>query len=607
MLGAERSLAGAGGCIGFVGLGAMGGPMARRLVALGHEVLVYDLNPVALQAVTATGARGSVSLPEVAEAASLVFTCLPSLQALREVLDGPQGLRGAALRTVVDCSTTGSAFALAMAQALAQRGVMLLDAPITGSVVTAGNGQLGIMCSGPRAAFEQAEPVMRDLAGAVLLYLGEDSGQAQRLKLLNNLLSATGMAASCEAFVLGVKWGLDPEVMLRVINAGEASSSATRNKFPTAILPRRFGYGARMAITAKDTALTIEEAEALGVPMWIGQAVRQLWHYAASHGGAELDGTTLITFLEAWAGVEVRGGPGPVQMQAERPADGGSMRQPMVLLCAQDDAHAVRARLQAQAWTLAETSAASGANARRHVRIVPVSPEAPASEVLDRVWPDRKGLVVNLCPMPTGVSAELSRALAEHEGVYLDAALADAAWRTGRSDAMLLVAGPGAVVQEAQPLLQAFSTQVLHMSPRPGGAHLLQQIEGSLASTLLAVTCEAFVVGARSGLTPESMTRIMGVETGRNAASARILPQEVATRRFAHGKRMADACRELDQLSQEAARLGLSPWVLDKARLLYRLAAQLGRPEDDISRLALHYEAWAGTAVRATPPEPGLT
>ena len=147
---------------------------------------------------------------------------------------------------------------------------------------------------------------MRDLASTIVLYLGEETGKAQTLKLLNNLLSATGMAASCEAFILGVKAGLDPQTMLEIINAGDASSSATRNKFPRSVLPRRFDFGARMAITVKDISLTVKEAEDLGVPMWIAQSVRQVWKYAASQGGSEKDGTALITFLEPWAGIEVR-------------------------------------------------------------------------------------------------------------------------------------------------------------------------------------------------------------------------------------------------------------------------------------------------------------
>ena len=293
--------------IGFIGLGAMGAPMARHLARLGYRLLVHDVNPRAVQSVVECGARAVASAKAIASEARLVFTCLPSLEALREVALGNDGLHaGRTITTYVDLSTTGANFAREMAGALRQHGIMMLDSPITGNVVTAGNGKLGIMCSGPEAAFRHAEPIMRDLASVIVLYLGDETGRAQRLKLLNNLLSATGMAASCEAFILGVKGGLDPTTMLEIINAGEASSSATRNKFAASILTRRFDFGARMAITAKDISLTVKEAEELGVPMWIAQSVQQLWKYAVSQGGSEKDGTALITYLEPWAGVEVR-------------------------------------------------------------------------------------------------------------------------------------------------------------------------------------------------------------------------------------------------------------------------------------------------------------
>jgi len=277
--------------IGFIGLGAMGAPMARHLAGLGYRLLVHDVNPHAVQSVVDCDARAVASPKAMASEAKLVFTCLPSLHALREVALGDDGLRaGDTIETYVDLSTTGAHFAREMAAALRQAGIMMLDSPITGNVITAGNGKLGIMCSGPLAAFRHAEPIMRDLASVVVLYLGDQTGRAQTLKLLNNLLSATGMAASCEAFILGVKAGLDPERMLEIINSGEASSSATRNKFARSILPRRFDFGARMAITAKDISLTVHEAEELGVPMWIAQSVRQVWKYAVSQGASEKDG-----------------------------------------------------------------------------------------------------------------------------------------------------------------------------------------------------------------------------------------------------------------------------------------------------------------------------
>ena len=148
--------------IGFIGLGAMGAPMARHLASLGYRLLVHDLNARAVQSVVECGARAVGSAKAIASEARLVFTCLPSLEALRTIALGEDGLQaGDAIETYVDLSTTGANFAREMAAALAPRGIAMLDSPITGNVITAGNGKLGIMCSGPLDAFRHAEPVNR--------------------------------------------------------------------------------------------------------------------------------------------------------------------------------------------------------------------------------------------------------------------------------------------------------------------------------------------------------------------------------------------------------------------------------------------------------------
>lgn len=303
--------------VGFIGLGLMGGPMARHLARQGVPLLVYDINPRAVQAVVACGARAAVSPKAIASEASLVFTCLASLDAIKAVALGKNGLcEGRKIKIQVDLSSTGSAFAREMAAALKPYGITLLDSPITGGGVknAAEHGQLTIMTSGPRAAYRLAEPVLKKL-GNVVVYIGTKVGQAQTMKLLNNMFGATAHAASCEAFILGVKAGLEPDLMLEVINAGEASSSTTRNRFPRAILPRTFDFGARMAISAKDTTLCLEEADNLGVPTWILQSVRQAWAYAISQGGTDKDSSALITYFEPWAGVEVRGKAAPKRRQ----------------------------------------------------------------------------------------------------------------------------------------------------------------------------------------------------------------------------------------------------------------------------------------------------
>jgi 3-hydroxyisobutyrate dehydrogenase-like beta-hydroxyacid dehydrogenase len=581
--------------IGFIGLGAMGAPMVRRLLSLGYEVVVCDVNPQALETARAAGARLAASPHDVASRTAVVCTCLPSLDALRQVVLGEEGVsNGKRVGILVDFSTTGSDFARELAQRLSPRGIALLDAPITGGVVTAGNGGLGIMCSGPRAAFERVEHMMRDLASAVVLYLGERSGTAQTLKLLNNLLSASGMATSCEAFILGFKAGLDPWRMLEVINAGDASSSASRNKFPKSVLPRRFDYGARMAITAKDTSLTVAEAESLGVPMWIGQAVRQVWNVAASQGGANNDASSLITYLEPWAGVEVRSAATP----APKLDAVARMEVRALLMVCDARTHAALSRVDEQV---------GGPLVPDAVTWVVVDAEARADDVCAALPPrkaSRPRTVVNLCAMNSRDTAALMQTVTRAGDGYVEVRPIGPLRDIGTPRALYVVAGAAEDCAHAARWLGSLGGRALWVSARPGDAQLMRDLHEAVFATLLAATCEAFVAGAKAGLAPESMARIMGVETGRNAASATIIPEQVATRRFDHGRTIGELERALDGACDAARKLGVTPWVLEKARLLYGLASRLGSPADDASRLITHYERWAGVEVRALAAPP---
>lgn len=591
--------------IGFIGLGAMGAPMARHLAGLGYRVLVNDVNPRAVQSVVECGAIGAESPKAIASEVELVFTCLPSLEALREVVLGSEGLHaGKCIRTYVDLSTTGTHFAREIAAALSSSGIMMLDAPITGNVITAGNGKLGIMCSGPQLAFTLAEPVMRDLASVIVLYLGEETGKAQRLKLLNNLLSATGMAASCEAFILGVKAGLDPGAMLEIINAGEGSSSATRNKFAQSVLPRRFDFGARMAITAKDTSLTVKEAEELGVPMWIAQSVRQIWNYAVSQGGSERDGTALITYLEPWAGVEVRAGAGAAR---SRGVDASPTRKidASVIVCELAIVAALAHRLREKNWRVVVAGQEEGLGtidtSQRRCTIVGVVPGVGGAAILESLQTPDAGarLVLNGCLIASNDAVALAHELAHRGDAYLDVPITSTARDVAAGVTDVIASGPRATFDLAKPLLGALGNRVFHVSDDPGAAQIMQQINGALLAILLAATCESYVTGAKAGLDPLTMTKILGIETGRNAASARIIPEQVASGIFDHGKTIGQAYRELSLASDEARRLGVTTWVLDKARLLYGLAGRLGSADDDITRLITHYEKWAKVEVRS--------
>ena len=284
----------------------MGGPMARRLLERGYRLIVHDANPAAIKRLVRLGARAARSPREVADRAQTVLASLPTPQILRAVALGENGvIHGRAVKTLVDLSTTGTHVEKEIAKALSARRIDMVDAPVSGGAEGAAKGTLAVMVAGsPRAVAGVRE--LLDVFGQVFV-VGRRAGLGQMMKLLNNLLSTTALAVTSEAFVAGAKAGLDADMMVAVLNAGSGRNSATMDKIPNAVLPRTFDFGFPIAGALKDIGLAIDECQALGLPMLVGSAARQLWQFAYARGGGKRDMTALITYIEPWAGVQVRG------------------------------------------------------------------------------------------------------------------------------------------------------------------------------------------------------------------------------------------------------------------------------------------------------------
>ncbi|MFK4662032.1 3-hydroxyisobutyrate dehydrogenase-like beta-hydroxyacid dehydrogenase [Bradyrhizobium ottawaense] len=217
--------------IGFIGLGNMGFPMARRLIEAGHGLVVFDTRKEVTGKLEALGAKPATSPKDVADQVETVMASLPSLQASLEVATGANGvIEGSRAKRFIDLSTVGSAMAVKIHGLLAKRNIVQIDCPVSGGVGGAEKGTLAVMVSGPKAEFELLRPAL-DVIGKVF-FIGEKPGAAQTMKLANNFLSATAIAATSEAVVMGVKAGLDPAVMIDVINAGSGMNTASRDKFP---------------------------------------------------------------------------------------------------------------------------------------------------------------------------------------------------------------------------------------------------------------------------------------------------------------------------------------------------------------------------------------
>jgi hypothetical protein len=292
--------------IGFIGLGNMGFPMARRLIEAGHQLVIFDQRKEVMDRLAAIGAKAASSPKDVADRTETVMASLPSLQASLDVATGKDGvIDGSRVKRFVDLSTVGSQMAVRIHGILAKRNIVQLDSPVSGGVGGAEKGTLAVMVSGPRTDFEAIKPAL-DVIGKVF-FIGEKPGSGQTMKLANNLLSATAVAATSEAVVMGVKAGLDPSVMIDVINAGSGMNTASRDKFPRSILPRSFDYGFATGLMVKDVRLALEEMKSLGLSMEVADAVGRLWEVVIREMGAESDFTAAIQPIEKKAGVVVGG------------------------------------------------------------------------------------------------------------------------------------------------------------------------------------------------------------------------------------------------------------------------------------------------------------
>src|SRR6266566_6154465 len=228
--------------IGFIGVGKMGGRLARRLVNAGYDLTIYDTNETAMQPFAGMGAHTADSPAAVASACEIVITCLPTPPVVQAVALGANGIAdGNRVKIFIDMSTTGAKYAKRIAEGLAAKKIVAVDAPVSGGLAGAERGALAVMVSCADEVLPRIRPVL-EVFGEIF-FVGRQPGQGQTMKLLNNLLSAAAMAISSEAIVMGVKAGLDPKVMVDVINSGSGRNTATQDKFPRSVLPRSFDYG----------------------------------------------------------------------------------------------------------------------------------------------------------------------------------------------------------------------------------------------------------------------------------------------------------------------------------------------------------------------------
>jgi 3-hydroxyisobutyrate dehydrogenase-like beta-hydroxyacid dehydrogenase len=292
--------------IAFLGMGAMGGPMARRLAQSGFGVIGYDVNTARAETAANDGVKAAKSPAVATHGADVVMSSLPNPAAVREAYLGPNGAVSALHpgAILIDMSTIDPKTWRDVADAAAARGAESLGAPVSGGPAEAGSGRLVFLVGGEAAVLDRCRSVLETLGSEIHL-LGP-LGAGHVVKLVNNVMSMCNVAVAAEAMVLGVRAGMDPQRLFDVLSTSGGRSHHFLKRFPN-VLAGDFTPYFSIALSRKDLSLALQMAESLGVSMPATAAVRQIYEAAAAEGLDTIDMAGVTKLYEQWAGVEVRG------------------------------------------------------------------------------------------------------------------------------------------------------------------------------------------------------------------------------------------------------------------------------------------------------------
>jgi 3-hydroxyisobutyrate dehydrogenase len=279
--------------IGFVGLGNMGGPMSARLVGAGYRVNGFDLAPAARDWLERAGGNPVRNLAGAVAGAATIILMLPNSEIVAATVRDPE-FRAEPGTIVVDMSSSEPLRTRELAAELKERGVTLVDAPVSGGVARARTGKLTIMTGGDPADLERVAPVLGAMGTPTR---AGDVGSGHAVKALNNLLSATHLLVTSEAMLAGERFGLDPSTMLEIFNSSSGRSGSTENKWPNFILPGTFDSGFGLRLMLKDMAIATGLAAQVGTPDPLGEAATSLWARAAEALDPDADHTEIVNWL----------------------------------------------------------------------------------------------------------------------------------------------------------------------------------------------------------------------------------------------------------------------------------------------------------------------
>jgi len=291
--------------IGFIGLGIMGKPMCKNLLKAGYELIVCDVFQAAVDEIVAAGAKSAANAKEVAKQVDVVITMLPNSPHVKQVVLGANGvIEGAKPGTIlIDMSSIAPLVSREVASKLAEKGIEMIDAPVSGGQPKAIDGTMSVMVGGKQEIFDKCYPVMKAMAGSVIR-TGE-VGAGNVTKLANQVIVALNIAAVSEALVLASKAGVEPDLVYQAIRGGLAGSTVLDAKAPL-MMDRKFDPGFRINLHIKDLNNALETSHEMGVSLPLTAAVMEMMQALKTDGKGEADHCSLVQYYEKMAKVEVK-------------------------------------------------------------------------------------------------------------------------------------------------------------------------------------------------------------------------------------------------------------------------------------------------------------
>jgi 3-hydroxyisobutyrate dehydrogenase len=598
--------------IGYIGLGAMGSALAGRLLPA-HKLVVWDLNDAAVAAFERRGAATASGPAELARQCDMVLLCLPRSADVQQVVFGPGGLaEGLSPGKIVVDQTSGiPGVTQGFAQRLAERGVGMIDAPVSGGVAGAAGGTISILASGPGDTYEKALPVLTAISPNVFR-CGSRVGDGQAMKLVNNVLSAGGRLATLEVVAMGRKMGLSLASITDVVNKGSGRNRTSKLMLQNMIDGKTSTTSFAMALMLKDLNQAISLGMDYGAPMPITSAVRALFQICVSQLGDKAQLDELLDLVESMARTRIADDAPGAATQPTPSSDGKALRVGYVGLGAMGGAlarrlmlsrrmrvHDARAEVVASFASEGAEPSADLPSLARECDVIFVC--VPTSAIVRDVVFGPGGLAEGLTPgkiivdQTTGdpsVTREIAAELHKMDVALVDAPVSGGPRGAVAGTIALICGGPADAYAKVRPILESISPNTVYCGAT-GNGHVAKLIQNTVASCNRLLTYEAAALGVKYGLKLADIATVINKSTGWSGASERILPT------LSEGKATADfqlalMAKDLKLAGRMAADCGAPMLIASEVRALFEAGANEFGGTANLDEMRRLYEAMAG-------------